>query len=184
MGVGNTTSASAIACALTGEPVSAITGKGSGLSDEELLHKIAIIEQALSIHRERDPLSVLCNLGGYEIAAITGGMLEAAAHGIPILLDGFVVTSAALLADRMERELHDYLIPCHQSGMQGHTHMLKALACGTPLLSLGMQLGEGTGALAAWPLVRLASHLLSDMTSFTDGQVTDSTKLLQRLGLA
>ncbi len=95
MGVGNTTTASAVAAALTNLPVSEITGKGSGLSDAELLHKIAIIEQAMDIHPQRDPLNVLCNLGGYEIAAICGGMLEAAEASLPILLDGFVVTSAA-----------------------------------------------------------------------------------------
>lgn len=183
MGVGNTTSASAVAAALTNLPVSAITGKGSGLSDAELEHKIAVIEQALVLHPERDPLTVLCNLGGYEIAAICGGMLEAAEASLPILLDGFVVTSAALVANAMDEHFHKYLIPCHQSGMQGHRRMLESLGCGQPLLDLQMQLGEGTGALAAWPLVRLASHLLTDMTSFSDAQVTDSTKLLQSMGL-
>lgn len=184
MGVGNTTSASAVSAALTNLSVSEITGKGSGLSDTELLHKVAVIEKALELHPQRDPLSVLCNLGGYEIAAICGGMLEAAEASLPILLDGFIVTSAALVANAMDEHLHEYLIPCHQSGMQGHRNMLESLGCGKPLLDLQMQLGEGTGALAAWPLVRLASHLLTDMTSFSDAQVTDSTKLLQSMGLA
>lgn len=113
-------------------------------------------------------------------------MLEAAEASLPILLDGFVVTSAALVANAMDEHFHEYLIPpCHHSGMQGgHRRMLESLGCGQPLLDLQMQLGgEGTGALAAWPLVRLASHLLTDMTSFSDAQVTDSTKLLQSIGL-
>ncbi|MGH0053538.1 MAG: nicotinate-nucleotide--dimethylbenzimidazole phosphoribosyltransferase [Sphaerochaetaceae bacterium] len=183
MGVGNTTSASAIAAALTKKSVSEIAGKGSGLSEQGLLHKISIIEHALLLHKQRDPLSVLCSFGGYEIAAICGGMLEAAEHALPILLDGFVVTSAALVANEIEPNMHEYLIPCHQSGMQGHRWMLEALGCDEPLLDLQMQLGEGTGTLAAWPLIRLASHLLSEMTSFSEAHVTDSTKLLQTLGV-
>ncbi|MEA4859644.1 MAG: nicotinate-nucleotide--dimethylbenzimidazole phosphoribosyltransferase [Sphaerochaeta sp.] len=183
MGVGNTTSASAVAAALLGLHPSLLTGKGSGLSDEELEHKIGVIEQALLLHPQRDPFSVLCNLGGYESAAICGGLWQAAELGLPILLDGFVVSSAALVAARMEPNLVDYLIPCHRSAMSGHQLMLDALGGKKPLLELDMQLGEGTGALAAWPLVRLASHILPDMTSFSLAKVTDSTAVLQDLGL-
>jgi nicotinate-nucleotide--dimethylbenzimidazole phosphoribosyltransferase len=183
MGVGNTTSASSVAAALTGLPVAALTGKGSGLSDAELVHKISVIEQALALHPERGPMDVLCNLGGYEMASILGGMLQAAELGLPILLDGYIVSCAALLAVRLEPALVDYLIACHRSAMQGHQAVLDAIGCKAPLLDLSMQLGEGTGALAAWPLVRLASHLLFDMTSFEEGCVTDSTALLKRLGV-
>ena len=183
MGVGNTTSASAVAAALLGLHPSLLTGKGSGLSDEELAHKIAVIEKALALHPERDPFSVLCNLGGYESAAICGGMWQAAELRLPILLDGFVVTSAALVAARIEPNLVDYLISCHRSAMSGHQLMLQALGGKKPLLELDMQLGEGTGALAAWPLVRLASHILPDMTSFSSAKVTDSTAVLAKLGL-
>ncbi|MDD3929554.1 MAG: nicotinate-nucleotide--dimethylbenzimidazole phosphoribosyltransferase [Sphaerochaeta sp.] len=183
MGVGNTTSASAVAAALLGLHPSLLTGKGSGLSDEELAHKIAVIEQALALHLQRDPFSVLCNLGGYESAAICGGMWQAAELGLPILLDGFVVSSAALVAVRMEPGLADYLISCHRSAMSGHQLMLDALGGKKPLLELDMQLGEGTGALVAWPLVRLASHILPDMTSFASAKVTDSTAVLSGLGL-
>jgi nicotinate-nucleotide--dimethylbenzimidazole phosphoribosyltransferase len=183
MGVGNTTSASAVASALLGLHPSLLTGKGSGLSDEELEHKIGVIEQALMLHPQRDPFSVLCNLGGYESAAICGGLWQAAELGLPILLDGFVVSSAALVAARMEPHLVDYLIPCHRSAMSGHQLMLEALGKKKPLLELDMQLGEGTGALVAWPLVRLASFILPDMTSFSLAKVTDSTSVLQELGL-
>ncbi len=183
MGVGNTTSASALAAVITGHPVPQITGKGSGLSDEELEHKIQVIEKGIVLHPERDPISLLCNLGSFEIAAICGGMLEAAERSVPILLDGFVVTSAALVAKALDRNVCDYLIACHRSGMEGHALMLQALGCAEPVLDLQMQLGEGTGSLVAWPVVRLASHILTDMTSFENAQVTDSTKLLQTLGL-
>lgn len=183
MGVGNTTSASSVAAALTGLPVPLLTGKGSGLSDDELMHKIDVIERALTLHSQREPFEVLCNLGGYEMAAICGGMWQAARLGLPILLDGFVVSSAALVAVRMEPALADYLIACHRSAMQGHQAILDAIGCKAALLDLGMQLGEGTGALAAWPLVRLASHILFEMTSFEQGRVTNSTALLQELGV-
>ncbi|MGE4584376.1 MAG: nicotinate-nucleotide--dimethylbenzimidazole phosphoribosyltransferase [Sphaerochaeta sp.] len=183
MGVGNTTSASAVAAALTGQPVRCLTGKGSGLSDAELKHKVEVIERGLALHPSRDAVSVLCNLGGYEIAAIAGAMLEASERSLPILLDGFVVTSAALAAFHLDHAITDYLIPCHRSGMQGHQAILDAIGLDAPLLDLSMQLGEGTGALAAWPLVRLASRLLFQMTSFCDANVTDSTHLLSELGL-
>ncbi len=183
MGVGNTTSASSVAAALTGLPVPSLTGKGSGLSDAGLLHKIAVIEQGLALHPGREPMEVLRNLGGYEMAAICAGMLEAAELGIPILLDGYVVSSAALVAVRLEPALVDYLIACHRSAMQGHQAILDAIGCKQPLLDLSMQLGEGTGALAAWPLVRLASSILFEMTSFEEGRVTDSTALLAQLGV-
>lgn len=183
MGVGNTTSASCIAAALTGLPAREVTGKGSGLSDGALMHKMEVIEEALLVHPQREPFEVLCNMGGYEIAAICGGMWQAAELGLPILLDGFVVSSAALVAVRMERAVGDYLIACHRSGMHGHQALLDALGSKPVLLDLGMQLGEGTGALAAWPLVRLASHILFEMTSFEQGGVTDSTALLQQLGV-
>ncbi|MDD3424017.1 MULTISPECIES: nicotinate-nucleotide--dimethylbenzimidazole phosphoribosyltransferase [Sphaerochaeta] len=183
MGVGNTTSASSMAAALTGLPVPSLTGKGSGLSDAELLHKIAVIEQALVLHPQRAPFEVLCNLGGYELAAIVGGMWQAAELGLPILLDGYVVSSAALVAVKLEPALADYLITCHRSAMQGHQAILDAIGCKPPLLDLAMQLGEGTGALAAWPLVRLASRILFEMTSFEEGNVTNSTALLAQLGV-
>ncbi|MDX9914621.1 MAG: nicotinate-nucleotide--dimethylbenzimidazole phosphoribosyltransferase [Sphaerochaeta sp.] len=183
MGVGNTTSASAITSALLDVDPALVTGKGSGLSDEELEHKVEVIRQALQVHTDRCPLSLLAALGGFEIAAIVGGILAAAEGGVPIIVDGAVVTAAALVACRIEEAAVDYLIFAHRSAMVGHGLAVEALACPAPLLDLGMQLGEGTGALAAWPLVRLASHLLDDLTSFEDAQVTDSTRILQEKGL-
>lgn len=183
MGVGNTTSSSAVAAQLLQIGVHELTGKGSGLTDKELEHKMDVIQAALTLHTERDPFRVLCNLGGYELAAICGGMIQASSLMLPILLDGFVVSSAALVATRLENRVAEYLIPCHRSAMRGHQKMLDAMGLDEPLLDLEMQLGEGTGALAAWPLVRLASHLLFDMTSFSDAHVTDSTRLLRTMGV-
>lgn len=183
MGVGNTTSASAIASAITGLPVRSVTGKGSGLSDEDLEHKCTILEQALKKHPFRDPLEVLAAFGGFEIAAIAGGIIEAASLGMPILLDGFITTAAALVSCALEPHCKDYLIPCHLSALEGHDLLLGYLELPQPVLSLGMQLGEGTGALTAWPIISQASRILTEMTSFEDGGVTDSTALLKKRGL-
>ncbi len=183
MGVGNTTSASAIASALTSLPVKRVTGRGSGLSDEDLAHKCTILEQALEKHPSREPLDVLVSFGGFEIAAIAGGIIEAASLGIPILLDGFITTAAALVSCALEPHCKDYLIACHLSALEGHDLLLKYLDLPKPVLSLGMQLGEGTGALSAWPIIRSASRIITEMTSFEGGGVTDSTALLKERGL-
>lgn len=183
MGVANTTSASALASALTGYAPFEVTGKGSGISDAELLHKQKIIEQAIARYKTHDVMESLACLGGFEIAAIAGGILEACELGLPVLLDGFIVTAAALVACALEPNCKEYLVPCHVSGMQGHSLLLHYLGLDSPLLDLGMQLGEGTGSLVAWPIVALASRILSEMTSFSDGGVTDSTQILSRMGL-
>ncbi len=183
MGVGNTTSASAIASAITGIPVRKVTGKGSGLSDEDLEHKCQVLEQALRKHSSRDPLDVLESLGGFEIAAIAGGILEAASCSMPILLDGFITTAAALISCALEPACKDYLIACHLSALDGHDLLLDYLGLPKPVLCLGMQLGEGTGALTAWPVIRQSSRILTEMTSFEDGGVTDSTALLRKKGI-
>ncbi len=183
MGVGNTTSASAIASALLDTDPALVTGRGSGLSDAELAHKVEVIRRALQLHRDRAPLAVLAAFGGFELAAIVGGVLEAGASGVPIIIDGVPVSAAALIARRIDAALPGYMICAHRSAMTGHRLILEALGCPPPLLDLGMQLGEGTGALAAWPLVRLASHLLDELTSFEEARVTDSTRILQARGL-
>jgi len=183
MGVGNTSSASAIASAMTGLGVRDVTGRGSGLSDEDLEHKCKVLEQALTKHRSRDPLEVLAAFGGFEIAAIVGGIIEAASYSMPILLDGFITTAAALVSCALEPACKDYLIPCHLSAIEGHDMLLVFLDLPEPVLSLGMQLGEGTGALTAWPIISQASRILTEMTSFEKGGVVDSTALLQQKGI-
>lgn len=183
MGVGNTTSASALSAALLGVDAALVTGKGSGLSDSELEHKIEVIRAALTLHPDRDPHALLANLGGFELAAIAGGAIEAAKARLPVIVDGAVVSSALLAAQRIDKRVQTVLVFAHRSAMVGHSLVLQALGCDEPLLDLGMQLGEGTGALAAWPLVRLASHLLDDLESFEEAGVIDSTRLLQKRGL-
>ncbi|MGB4405429.1 MAG: nicotinate-nucleotide--dimethylbenzimidazole phosphoribosyltransferase [Sphaerochaeta sp.] len=183
MGVGNTTSASAIAAAITGLSVRSVTGKGSGLSDEDLEHKCTVLERALARHPSRSPLDVLSSFGGFEIAAIAGGIIEAASLSMPILLDGFITTAAALISCALEPACKDYIVPCHLSAFEGHDLLLNYLDLSHPVLSLGMQLGEGTGALSAWPIISQASRILPEMTSFEVGGVTDSTALLQKKGI-
>jgi nicotinate-nucleotide--dimethylbenzimidazole phosphoribosyltransferase len=183
MGVGNTTSAAALASALTGFSSAQVTGKGSGISETELLHKMDVVTKAVFLYKTDDPLQLLASLGGFEIAAIVGGILEACELGLPVLLDGFITTVAALVACALEPHCAGYLIPCHRSGMQGHELLLQYLGLDQPVLQLDMQLGEGTGALAAWPLIALASRILPEMTSFSEGKVTDSTAILSQIGL-
>ncbi|AEV28960.1 nicotinate-nucleotide--dimethylbenzimidazole phosphoribosyltransferase [Sphaerochaeta pleomorpha str. Grapes] len=183
MGVANTTSASALASALTGYAPFEVTGKGSGISEAELLHKQEVIEKAIARYPTDDALELLACLGGFELAAIAGGILEACELGLPVLLDGFITTAAALVSCALEPNCKSYLIPCHVSGMHGHSLLLHYLGLDSPILDLGMQLGEGTGSLVAWPIVALASRILPEMTSFSEGKVTDSTEILSRIGL-
>jgi len=183
MGVANTTSSSAMIAALLDVDPALVTGKGSGLSDEELKHKIDVIKQALALHPRRDGGSVLQCFGGFEHAAIVGGILEAHKLHKPILLDGFVVGAAALVATRLDPSVKQNFIFAHRSAMEGSDLLLKELGCTRPILDLGMQLGEGTGALTAWPIVKQASHILFDMGEFEEAGVTNSTKILQEKGL-
>ncbi|MFA5448405.1 MAG: nicotinate-nucleotide--dimethylbenzimidazole phosphoribosyltransferase [Sphaerochaeta sp.] len=183
MGVGNSTSASAIAAAMLAVDPHLVTGRGSGLSEKELDHKVAVVQKALQTHPSRDPLEILRCLGGFEVAAIVGGIMEGVRRGLPILIDGIVVTAAALIAHAMEPRIVDFLICAHRSASTGHALMVEHLGCGRALLDLGMYLGEGTGALAAWPLVRLASNILTELESFDEAQVYDSTTLLRTRGL-
>lgn len=183
MGVGNTSSASAIASALTCLEVGSVTGRGSGLSDCDLKAKCDVIEQALRRNPVRTPLGVLAAFGGFEIAAMVGAIIEAAALSLPVLLDGFITTAAAVVSCAIEPNCKEYLIPAHLSGMQGHDLLLDYLGLPRPILDLGMQLGEGTGALTAWPIVSQASRILTEMTSFSHAGVTDSTSLLREKGI-
>lgn len=178
MGIGNTTSASALSVALTGWPARKLTGRSSQQSDAGFSRKLAVVEQAVALHgRPSDPVDAMATYGGFELAFIMGGMLEAASRRMVILLDGFIATASALTAVGQEPRTADYLIPCHRSVMEGHRLLLRHLGLPHPLLDLGLWLGEGTGALLAWPLVRAAVALLTDMTTFEESGVTDSTAL-------
>lgn len=172
MGIGNTTSAAAIACALLDLPPQALVGPGTGLDSEGVTHKAQVVAKALARHgNDRNALSVLTSLGGFEIAALTGAILGCAARKIPVLVDGFIVSAAALVAVQQQPGARDWLIFAHRSAEPGHNAVLKALDA-TPLLDLGMRLGEGSGAAVAVPLLRAACALHNHMASFADAGVS------------
>jgi nicotinate-nucleotide--dimethylbenzimidazole phosphoribosyltransferase len=173
MGIGNTSSAAAIMAALLNIPADECVGRGTGIDDQQLQRKIDLITQALDLHAEQfsNPLSILATVGGFEIAQIVGGMLKAAENKMTVLVDGFISTAAAMLAVSMYPEASHYFIYCHCSEESGHQRMLQHLNA-TPLLSLGLRLGEGTGAALALPLLRSACCFYNEMASFEDAGVT------------
>lgn len=173
MGIGNTTPASALLAALTGVPVAACVGRGTGIDDAQLGRKISLVTQALArVGDESDPIQLLTELGGFEIAQITGAMLAAAEQQIAMLIDGFIVTSAALLAVKIAPAARDYMIFSHGSSEgSGHGIMLETLKA-RPLLDLGLRLGEGTGAALALPLLRSACAFYNEMASFASAGVS------------
>ncbi|MCC4308952.1 MAG: nicotinate-nucleotide--dimethylbenzimidazole phosphoribosyltransferase [Alcanivorax sp.] len=173
MGIGNTTSASAVACALLGKPARSLTGPGTGLDRYGVGRKVAVIERALRRHADpRDPLQALASVGGFEIAALAGAFIGAAARGLVVLVDGFIVTVAALAAVRLRPELRPWLVFSHQSAEPGHVRLLQTLEA-EPLLCLDLRLGEGSGAALAVPLLRQACALHNEMATFEDAGVQD-----------
>lgn len=174
MGIANTTSATAMACALLQRPASDLTGPGTGLDAAGVQHKISIIERALAYHQQPhdQPLEILRRLGGFEIAGMVGCYLACAQMGIPALVDGFIASSAALMAVRLQPGVRDWLIFSHASAEPGHALMMQALQA-EPLLDLGMRLGEGSGAAIALPLLRMACQLHNNMATFAQAQVSE-----------
>lgn len=172
MGIGNTSAAAAIMAALTGLPVAECVGRGTGVDDAVLARKQALITQALALHQpdKQDSIAVLAAVGGFEIVQMTGTLLAAAEAGVPVLVDGFIATAAALCAVRLAPAVRDYLIFAHQSEEQGHQRLL-ALLDARPLLSLGLRLGEGTGAALALPLIQAAVNFYNQMASFSEASV-------------
>jgi len=172
MGIGNTTPAAALLAAMTGAPVVACVGRGTGIDDATLAKKCRLVTQALErIKGVQDPLTLLAEIGGFEIAQITGGMLAAAESGMAILVDGFIITAAAMLAVRLAPACRDYMIFAHGSAEGGHALMLADLKA-RPLLDLDLRLGEGTGAALALPLLKAACAFYNDMATFASAGVT------------
>ena len=173
MGIGNTTASAAICAAITGEPVEKVTGRGTGVNDEQLAHKVGVIQQALAANQPdpRDPLDVLAKVGGFEIGGLAGVMLGAAAHRVPVMLDGFISGAAALIAAGLSPVAKDYFIAAHHSAEPGHGIMLEYLGL-TPLLDLKMRLGEGTGAALGIFLAEAAVKLLTHMATFDEAGVS------------
>jgi nicotinate-nucleotide--dimethylbenzimidazole phosphoribosyltransferase len=174
MGIGNTTSSSAICAAMTGEAVAEVTGRGTGISDEQLLHKIEVVKRALAVNRPdpKEPLDVLAKVGGFEIGGLAGVMLAAAAYRIPVVIDGFISSAAALLAVALAPKLRDFLIAAHVSAEAGHRVVLRHLRL-NPLLNLGMRLGEGTGAVLGILIAEAAARILAEMSTFAEAGVSE-----------
>jgi nicotinate-nucleotide--dimethylbenzimidazole phosphoribosyltransferase len=176
MGIGNTASASLITHCLTGVALADCVGRGTGLDDAGLARKQAFLEQALQRYRKAggndEPLNVLAEFGGLEIAMMVGAMLSAAEAKMTLLVDGFIVGAAALTAARLAPALLDYSVFCHCSAEPGHAAQLQALGV-EPLLDLGLRLGEGTGAALAYPLVAAALGFLNEMASFESAGVSE-----------
>lgn len=175
MGIGNTAAASLITHCLTGTPLANCIGRGTGLDDAGLARKHELLAKALARSGKlEDPLAVLAEFGGFEIVMMAGAMLAAARAGMLLLIDGFIVGSAALAAVRLAPALADYCIFCHCSAEPGHRAQLNALGA-EPLLDLGLRLGEGTGAALAYPLVQAAANFLNEMASFESAGVSDKS---------
>jgi nicotinate-nucleotide--dimethylbenzimidazole phosphoribosyltransferase len=175
MGIGNTTAASAIAAVLTGRPVAELTGKGAGLDEAGLQHKMQVIERALVVNRPdaSDALDVLAKVGGLELAGLAGLTLGAAARRIPVVIDGFISTAAAAIAVAIEPRVRHFLFASHRSTEPGHAALLKYIGL-EPLLNLDLRLGEGTGAALAMPLLEASVKLLKEMATFSSAGVSGS----------
>ncbi len=176
MGIGNTTASSAITAAILQLPVAQVTGRGTGLNDDQLIHKISVIERALALNAPdaHDPLDVLMKVGGLEIAGLVGVILAAAAQRIPVVIDGFIAGAAALVATELNPALVGYLIAGHTSVEQGHGLILKRLGL-RPLLDLELRLGEGTGAVLAMGIIEGALHTHREMLTFAEAGVSTRT---------
>jgi nicotinate-nucleotide--dimethylbenzimidazole phosphoribosyltransferase len=166
MGIGNTSAAALLLARLCGLDVADCTGAGTGLDEPAVQRKISVLRQVLHRHADaREPLAVLAAMGGFEIASIVGAILQAASQRRVIVVDGFIVSAAVLVASRLQPAVLQRCVFAHRSGERGHALMLAHLKA-QPLLDLGLRLGEGSGAALAWPLLVSACALLREMASF------------------
>ncbi|HVA25736.1 MAG TPA: nicotinate-nucleotide--dimethylbenzimidazole phosphoribosyltransferase [Chloroflexota bacterium] len=175
MGIGNTTASSAVVAAITGHPARQVTGRGTGVSDEQFERKVATIEQALRLNQPdaSDGLDVLAKVGGFEIAGIAGLILGGAARRVPVVVDGFISGAGQLVAAKLCAGSVDYTFAAHRSVEVGHTIVLNQLGQ-LPLLSLDMRLGEGTGAALAMSIVEASAKILAEMATFGDAGVSEA----------
>ena len=177
MGIGNTTAASAIVSCITGTEVEDVTGRGTGISDEQLGIKIKLISKALKINKPnpRDPIDVLEKLGGFEIGGLVGLILAAAGEGIPVVIDGFITASAALIATEISPLSKEYLFASHNSVEKGHRIALKWMGF-EPMFDFKMRLGEGTGACLGISAIEAGVKILTEMATFEDAGVSREKK--------
>ncbi|NVJ55180.1 MAG: nicotinate-nucleotide--dimethylbenzimidazole phosphoribosyltransferase [Vibrionaceae bacterium] len=171
MGIGNTSSASAILAALSNRPIAECVGRGTGISDQQYAKKVTLVAQGVERCVGQEVYEVLEQVGGFEIVQMVGAYLEATEQKTPVLVDGFIATAAAYAATQLNPQCRDYMIFAHQSHEAGHKYMLEELHA-EPLLDLSLRLGEGTGAVLAVPLVRAAVEFYNNMASFEQAGVT------------
>jgi len=174
MGIANSTSATALACALLNAPPEQLTGPGTGLDANGVTHKIKIIQRALDMHHDHltSPMEALRRVGGFEIAALTGAYIRCAQVGLPVIVDGYIASVAALAAQRLHPGIEQWQLFSHLSTEPGHRHVLTALDA-KPLLDLDLCLGEGSGAAVLIPIVRLACALHNNMATFAEAQISE-----------
>ena len=174
MGIGNTTSSSAIVAVITGYDVEKVTGRGTGIDDAGLEKKIAVIEEAIRVNKpnNKDAIDVLAKVGGFEIGGMAGVILAAASHRVPVVIDGFISGTAALVAYGIAPAVKDYMIAAHRSVERGHSVTLDYIGL-KPLLDLDMRLGEGTGAALGISIVDAACKILGEMATFEDAGVSE-----------
>ena len=175
MGIGNTSPSSAIIAALARCAVREVTHRGTGINDEALERKIAVIQAGLALNKPdpEDPLDVLAKVGGLEIAGIAGLVLGAAANRIPVVVDGFISTAGALIASEMHKSVRDYIFAAHSSVEIGHRMMLERIGV-QPILDLQLRLGEGTGAALAMGLIESGAMILKEMATFAEAGVAEA----------
>ncbi|MBW6486860.1 MAG: nicotinate-nucleotide--dimethylbenzimidazole phosphoribosyltransferase [Syntrophobacterales bacterium] len=173
MGIGNTTPSSAIVAVFSGRPVGEVTGRGTGIEDEQFTHKVGVIERALRLNKPdpHDGIDVLAKVGGFEIGGIAGLILGAARLKKPVVIDGFISTAGALIASALCPTARQYMIAAHRSVEQGHRVALELLAK-QPLLDLDLRLGEGTGAALAMNFIEAAVRLLTEVATFEEAMVS------------
>ncbi|MBI3165757.1 MAG: nicotinate-nucleotide--dimethylbenzimidazole phosphoribosyltransferase [Chloroflexi bacterium] len=173
MGIGNTTPSAAIACALMNVAAEKIAGRGTGVDDDGLKRKISVIEKALAVNKPnpKDGLDVLSKVGGFEIGGLAGVMIGAASKHVPVMVDGFISTAAAMIAVTLAPECRQYLIAAHRSKENGHALMLEWLGI-KPLLDFDLRLGEGTGAALGISMAEAACKVLSEMATFGEAGVS------------
>lgn len=177
MGIGNTTAASAITASLTKQAVEDITGRGTGIDDKALEHKVKVIKRSLSVNNPNssDPIDVLSKVGGFEIGGLVGIILAAASNKIPVVIDGFISTAAALVAFQMEPKVKDYMIASHLSVEKGHRITLNHIGL-KPILDLDLRLGEGTGAALAMSILEASIKIMTQMATFKSASVSERNK--------
>lgn len=175
MGIGNTTPSSAITAVITGLPAEKVTGRGTGVNDGIFENKIRVIKKAIKLNKPnpKDPIDVLSKVGGFEIGGLAGSFLAAAAHKVPVVTDGFIVTVGALIAFGLEPKVKDYIFASHSSVEVGHRTILKRMGL-RPLLDLDMRLGEGTGACLGISLIEAGVKILTEMATFGEAEVSET----------